>query len=60
MEKVNNLWDKLIGNGFFTEEELQLVTNINGYNEETLNDCIYARYGYHNLTDLMLDNGYLL
>jgi len=23
-----------------------LITNINGYSIDTLNDCIYARYGY--------------
>lgn len=59
MEEVNKLWDKLIGNGFFTEEELQLITNINGYNVETLNDCIYARYGYHNYRDMAISEGYL-
>ena len=30
-----------------TEEELQLVTTINGYSIETLNDIIYARSAYH-------------
>jgi len=46
MEKVNELWQKLIDEGLFTEDELQLITNINGYSIETLNDCLYARYGY--------------
>lgn len=46
MEEINTLWDNLIEGGYFTEEELQLVTNINGYNIETLNDCIYCRYGF--------------
>lgn len=43
---VNELWDNLLEQELFTEAELQLITNINGYNVETLNDAIYARYGY--------------
>ena len=37
----------------FTEEELRLLTNINGYNIETLNDALYARYGYRDLEQMM-------
>jgi hypothetical protein len=44
---VLELYDKLIDNGYFTSDELDLVTNINGYSIETLSDCIYCRYGYH-------------
>ena len=40
------LFNTLIDEELFTEEELQLLTNINGYSIETLNDAIYARYGY--------------
>jgi len=46
VEKVDELWQKLIDEQLFTEDELQLITNINGYSIETLNDCLYARYGY--------------
>lgn len=46
MKDVNELFEKLIDEGYFTEAELQLVTSINGYSIETLNDCIYCRYGY--------------
>ena len=42
---VNELWDNLINGGYFTEEELQLVTNIISYSTDALNDAIYARYG---------------
>jgi len=41
------IWDYIVANEIATEEELKLVTCINGYNEETLNDIIYARTGYH-------------
>lgn len=44
MEK-DQLWDKLIESGIATEEELKLVTCINGYTVETLNDVLYARTG---------------
>ena len=43
---LDELFNTLIDEALFTEEELQLLTNINGYNMETLNDAIYARYGY--------------
>ena len=46
MDEVNRLYEDLIEGGYFTEDELQLVTDINGYSIETLNDCIYCRYGY--------------
>ena len=52
MKDVNKLWDKLIEQELFTEEELRLVTDINGYSVETLNDCIYARYGYRSLEQM--------
>ena len=30
-----------------TEAEVQLVTDINGWNQETMEDILYARTGYH-------------
>lgn len=39
-------WGLLIEHGIATEDELQLITNINGYSEETLDDVLYARTGY--------------
>ena len=47
MKKVNELYEKIIEKGIATEQELELITYINGYNIETLNDVIYARTGYH-------------
>lgn len=41
-------WEHLVAYGIATEEELQLVTTINGYNEETLDDVLYVRTGYRN------------
>ena len=50
---VSYVWDFLIENAYFTEAELQLVTSLNGYSIETLNDCIYVRYGYRSLDQML-------
>ena len=49
MEELNEIWQKIIDYSIATEEELQLVTSINGYNIEALNDIIYARSGCHDI-----------
>lgn len=46
---LSKLWDNILLYKIATEEELQLITSINGYNETTLNDVIYARTGYHTI-----------
>lgn len=51
-KKVDEVWDLLIKYGVATQDELELVTCINGYNIDTLNDIIYARTGYRNIEQL--------
>lgn len=51
-KQFNELWDLLIDNGVATEEELQLVTAINGQNITTLNDVLYVRTGYRDWEQL--------
>ena len=51
-KKVDEVWDLLIEYGVATQEELELVTYINGYNIDTLNDIIYARTGYRDIEQL--------
>ena len=46
------VWDYIINNGIATEDELQLVTDINGYSVDTLNDVLYARTGYRNIDQI--------
>lgn len=46
--------DILLGNEIANEEEIQLVTKINGYNPETLKDILYVRTGYRDF-DLYLE-----
>jgi len=43
------LWDYLINTGTATEEEIQLVTTINGYNLEALKSILFARAGWRSL-----------
>ena len=49
---INEYWEYLTENGIATEEELQLVTSINGYNEDTLNDVLYIRTGYRSIEQM--------
>lgn len=50
--ELSTLWDYLTENGIATEEELQLITSINGYNETSLNDVLYCRTGYRNISQM--------
>ena len=51
------IWDYLVDTGIATQEELELITAINGYNVKSLNSVIYARTGYHNLEQLKEEEG---
>lgn len=53
MSDVAKLYNALIVGAYFTEDELDLVTSINGWSVETLNDCIYARYAFHSYEQLI-------
>ena len=43
---LETLWDNLVNYEIATEEELKLITDINGYNLEALEDVLYCRTGY--------------
>jgi hypothetical protein len=49
---LEQMWDYLIECGIATRDELVLVTNINGYNEEALESVLYARTGYRSIEQL--------
>ncbi len=49
LNNVHEIWDFIIEHNIATEETLQVVTNINGYNAETLNEILYAVTGYRNI-----------
>ena len=42
---VDEMWTYLEGNGIATEEELHLVSNGWGFNEETMETVLYVRTG---------------
>ena len=50
-----DIWDAIVEHGIATEEELELVTAIDGYNEDALNDVIFVRTGYRNIEQLFED-----
>lgn len=47
---LEQYYNYLIESGIVTSEEtLEVATFINGYNEDTLNDVLYAKSGYRNI-----------
>jgi len=52
-KELNKLWDYLLEAGIATENELKLVTNINGYNLESLESILYARTAYRSLEQIL-------
>ena len=52
MDAKTALWDYLLDNGIASEEVLQVVTKINGFNLETLEDVLYATTGYRTLDQI--------
>jgi len=42
---IEGAWSELIMSEFATENELILITKINGYKMETMEDVLYARTG---------------
>ena len=47
--ELDEQFNYLIENGICTEDEMKLVTSINGYNEESVNDILYVREGYRDM-----------
>ena len=52
-EEVMKVYNDLIETGIASDAELNLITDINGLNIETLNDVIYVRTGYRTYEQLM-------
>ena len=50
---IGQVWDLLYQYDIATENELKLVTSINGYNIDTLNDILYARTGLRDIEQLL-------
>lgn len=52
MKEIEEMWDYIIDTGIATKDELVLVTCINGYTIETLNDVLYAKTGYRDMEQI--------
>ena len=50
---IEQVWDLLLQYNIATEDELKLVTTINGYNIDTLHDILYARTGLRSIEQLL-------
>lgn len=57
MKVENAWWDFILTNDIATEDELRLVTDINGYNEQSFLDILYARTGLRSI-EQAYDEGY--
>ena len=51
-KKMNELWDYITECNIATENEICLVTSINGTNLDTLKDILYRRTGYRSLEQI--------
>lgn len=51
MDEKSQMWDALIEQGV-SEQTLQIITSINGYSMDTLNDVLYAATGYRSLDQI--------
>ena len=49
---TEQIWELLESYEIATEDEMRLVTDINGYNEKTLLDILYCRTGYRNFEQM--------
>lgn len=49
---VETAWDILTERGIATEDELVLVTAINGYTLEQMENVLYAKTGYRSFEQL--------
>ena len=54
---LDEMWDIFIDYGLCSEETLQVVTNINGYSEDTMLAILYAVTGLRNFEQLADDLG---
>lgn len=49
---IDTAWDMLTERGIATHSELALVTNINGYTMEQMENVLYARTGLRSFSQL--------
>ena len=47
--ELNEYYDYLINYELVSEETLDIITSVNGYNEKTLDDVLYCISGYRDI-----------
>ena len=52
MNEINQLHDYLINYVIATDDEISLVTSINGYSLDSLESILYSRTGYRSLNQI--------
>ena len=52
-KEIEKLWDLLIDYELESESTLQLVTRLNGYTLETMEDVLYVLTGYRSYEQFM-------
>lgn len=52
---LEDMWQLLNDNGV-SDETINVVTDINGYNEQTMCDILYVTAGYNDFNQYYLDN----
>ena len=50
--KRNELWDYLLETGLANEDEMNLVTSINGWSLDTMESILYVKTGYRSLEQI--------
>lgn len=55
MKKIDKIYNDLVDRLFFTDEELTLITKMDGYTMDTLDRACYARFGWHSAEDVIED-----
>lgn len=56
-DQENELYNLIVEYGIATPGELDLVTDISGYDMETLNAVIFSRTGYHDIEQFIEAEG---
>ena len=52
-KQIEKLWDLIVNYELTSEQSLQLVTRLNGYTLETMEDVLYALTGYRSYEQFM-------
>jgi hypothetical protein len=52
-DRLTIIWDYIVEMSIATEDELRLVTSINGTNEDSLNSVLYSRTGYRSMEQII-------